>query len=284
MKSAARARGVTEGLELFQIDAFAERPFEGNPAAVVPLEREPPADWMQRLARELNLSETAFLWPAGGAFGLRWFTPGAEVRLCGHATLASAHALWESGRIAPAEAARFDTLSGVLTCVRRSDGAIEMEFPARPSPPVEPPPGLLGALGIDRARYVGRNVDDWLVEVASAEAVRRLVPDFRALRQVEARGVVVTAPADAAGDPPCDFVSRFFAPGVGVDEDPVTGSAHCALGPHWSARLGRGELVGRQLSARGGRVGVRVAGERVFLSGCAVTILRGTLAAAALPG
>ena len=273
-------------IEIFQVDAFAERAFAGNPAAVVPLGAEPDATWMQSFAREMNLSETAYFWPQGDALRLRWFTPAVEVRLCGHATLASAHVLWESGKLAPHDSARFETLSGRLTCTRRDDGAIEMEFPARPSPAVAPPRGMLEALGVGSdpgPLYVGHNVDDYLVELASADEVRRLAPDFAALRTVGARGVIVTAPSDGHHGHTCDFVSRFFAPGAGIDEDPVTGSAHCALAPHWAAKLGKRELVGYQLSARGGVVGVRVArgesgGDRVVLVGRAVTILRGELA------
>jgi PhzF family phenazine biosynthesis protein len=272
-------------LEIYQVDSFTEKPFAGNPAGVVPLAAPASPTWMQSFAAEMNLSETAYFWPEGDAFRLRWFTPAVEARLCGHATLASAHTLWESGRLDSAEPARFDTLSGRLTCARRSDGAIEMEFPARRNEPIEPPPGLLAALGLDSAPdskhpalFVGRNVDDYLVEVATADEVRRLAPDVAALRKVGARGVIVTAPSDRrAGGHPCDFVSRFFAPGAGIDEDPVTGSAHCALAPFWSARLGRTELVGYQMSARGGTVRVKVAGDRVLLTGRAVTIFRAEL-------
>ncbi len=269
-------------IEIYQVDAFSERPFAGNPAGVVPLTAPVAVEWMQAFAQEMNLSETAYFWPEGDAYRLRWFTPAAEVRLCGHATLASAHTLWESGRLALSAPARFDTLSGRLTCARRPGGTIEMEFPARQSEPCEAPPGLVEALGFGSdwtPLFVGRNVDDYLVEVATADEVRRVVPDAAALRRVEARGVIVTAPSDRrAGGHPCDFVSRFFAPGVGVDEDPVTGSAHCALAPFWSARLGKSELVGYQMSARGGTVGVKVAGERVLLTGRAVTIFRAELA------
>jgi PhzF family phenazine biosynthesis protein len=269
-------------IEIYQVDAFTDRPFAGNPAGVVPLAGPVSASWMQSFAQEMNLAETAFFWPEGDACRLRWFTPAVEVRLCGHATLASAHTLWESGRLAPSDPARFDTLSGRLTCVRRADGTIEMEVPARRSDPAEPPPGMIEALGLGpdwTPLFVGRNVDDYLVEAATADQVRRIVPDHAALRRVEARGVIVTAPSDKrAGGHPCDFVSRFFAPGAGVDEDPVTGSAHCALAPFWSAKLGKSELVGYQMSERGGTVGVKVVGERVLLTGRAVTIFRGELA------
>lgn len=266
-------------LPLWQVDAFADRPFTGNPAAVcvLPGEAHPEAAWMQSVAREMNLSETAFLVRQGDAFALRWFTPGVEVALCGHATLGSAHALWEAGFLAQGEAARFDTQSGRLTCTRAGaerGGRIEMDFPARMAEAATPPAELLPALGLGEARFVGRNAYDYFVEVESEALVRGLKPDHTGLRKLPVRGVIVTAKADAGG---FDFVSRFFAPGSGVDEDPVTGSAHCALAPYWSARLGRDELVGYQASARGGTVWTRVTGDRVVLGGHAVTVLRGEL-------
>jgi PhzF family phenazine biosynthesis protein len=262
---------------IYQVDAFAGRPFEGNPAAVVPLAHGAEAEWMQALAAEMNLSETAFFWPEGDAFRLRWFTPGAEVRLCGHATLASAHVLWETGRLALEAPARFDTLSGRLEA-RRAGERIEMDFPARPAQPAEPVPGLAEALGAAPLE-LGRSADDFLVRLADAAAVRALAPDFGALARLPVRGVIVTAAAEAGSD--CDFVSRFFAPAVGVPEDPVTGSAHCTLAVYWAERLGRAELLGCQLSRRGGRVAVRAAGDRVVLGGRAVTVFTGELAAAA---
>ncbi len=260
------------GIPLYQVDAFADEPFAGNPAAVCLLERERDADWMQKVAREMNLSETAFLAPRDDGHDLRWFTPAVEVDLCGHATLASAHVLWETGRLAPQAAARFHTRSGPLAC-RRGAEWIEMDFPAKPESPAPTPPGLLPALGA-AALYVGRNVFDYLVVVDGEEVVRGLRPDLPSLGKLPVRGVIVTARAESAG---YDFVSRFFAPASGVPEDPVTGSAHCALGPFWAKRLGKDTLVGRQLSARGGTVRVRVDGERVFLGGKAVTVLKGEL-------
>ena len=257
---------------IFQVDAFTAEPFRGNPAAVVPLERERDDAWMQDVAREMNLSETAFLLPAGDGYRLRWFTPAVEVDLCGHATLASAHVLWETGRIAAGGEARFQTRSGLLTAVR--DGAwIELDFPATPPVAADPPPGLLDALGVP-ALEVGKSRFDYLVRVASADVVRALTPDFGRLRSVEARGVIVTAEAD---DRVHDFVSRFFAPRAGVDEDPVTGSAHCCLAPYWAGRTGRDSLAGYQASARGGTVHVRLAGDRVKLRGHAVTVMRGIM-------
>jgi PhzF family phenazine biosynthesis protein len=263
------------GLLVTQVDAFTDRPFAGNPAAVCVLPEAADATWMQAVAREMNLSETAFLVRRADGFDLRWFTPAVEVGLCGHATLASAHVLWEDGHLRPDEPARFWTRSGLLTATRR-DGWIELDFPAKPPQPAEPPPGLMAALGV-AARYVGRNEFDYLVEVDSEATLRSVRPDFTALRAIPVRGTVVTSRADA---PEYDFVSRFFAPAAGIDEDPVTGSAHCCLGPYWAERLGRRKLTGYQASARGGVVRVRVGEGRVYLGGQAVTVLRGELAAA----
>jgi len=235
--------------------------------------REPAAgQWMRDVAREMNLSETAFLLPEEDGFRLRWFTPAVEVDLCGHATLASAHVLWEDAHLPPRVQARFHTRSGLLLADRRGDW-IEMDFPAKPALPSPPPPGLFAALGAT-ARMVARNQFDYLLEMESEEIVRALTPNFSALRGIEARGIVVTARASTAG---FDFVSRFFAPAVGVDEDPVTGSAHCALGPYWGERLGKSEMTAYQASARGGTVRVRLAGERVILAGQAVTVMTGEL-------
>ncbi len=257
---------------LLQIDAFTAIPYGGNPAAVCLLNGPAEAAWMQRVAAEMNLSETAFIHPEGGAWALRWFTPVCEVELCGHATLAAAHALWEE-RLLPASAeARFSTLSGALTARRKDDGIV-MDFPAEPARPVTPPDGLLDALGAAPV-FVGRNRMDYLVQVATEDEVRALRPDFGRLGKLGPRGAIVTARAEA-GD--YDFVSRFFAPAGGVDEDPVTGSAHCCLGPFWAERLGKDELVGFQASARGGLIGVRVGHGRVLLSGQAVTVFRGEL-------
>jgi PhzF family phenazine biosynthesis protein len=260
------------GLPLFQVDAFAEKPFEGNPAAVCLLDRARDDGWMQAVGREMNLSETAFLVPRADGYDLRWFTPAVEVDLCGHATLASAHVLWEAGRLAADAPARFHTRSGVLTC-RRQEEWIEMDFPADPPAEAAAPPDLLPALGVE-SRWVGRGRFDYVVEVADEAAVRALAPDIRRVARVDCRGVIVTAPGSSGG---FDFVSRFFGPAAGVDEDPVTGSAHCALAPFWAARLGRTELTGRQVSARGGTVRVRLEGDRVVLSGRAVTVLKGEL-------
>lgn len=257
---------------IYQVDAFASGAFTGNPAAVCVLERERDRGWMQAVAAEMNLSETAFVRADGDHWSLRWFTPATEVKLCGHATLASAHILYETGHLARAEMARFQTLSGLLTARREGDG-ITLDFPAQPPHRTAAPRGLAEALGAD-PQWVGSNGSDLLVELESADVVRSLQPDIHALRGMDVRGVIVTAVSD---DPRCDFVSRFFAPRVGVDEDPVTGSAHTALGPFWANRLERTALTGYQASPRGGFVGVRIRGDRVDLRGTALTVLRGEL-------
>jgi PhzF family phenazine biosynthesis protein len=267
------------GLAVHQIDAFTDRPFAGNPAAVCLLEAPRDEAWMQRVAAEMNLSETAFLVRRAesddGGFDLRWLTPTTEVDLCGHATLAAAHRLWETGELAADAEARFHTRSGVLTARRRPDGWIEMDFPALPPRAVESPPaGLAEALGVP-FRWLGANREDLLVLVDDAATVRAVTPAIDRVARLPVRGVIVTAATDpGAGH---DFVSRFFAPAVGVPEDPVTGSAHCCLGPFWAERLGKQEVVGYQASARGGTVRVRTQGERVVLAGRAVTVMVGEL-------
>ena len=257
---------------IYQVDAFTDKPFAGNPAGVCILPQPAEEAWMQAIAREMNLSETAFLVRQENGFDLRWFTPAAEVRLCGHATLASAHILWQTGALHSGEQARFHTLSGLLTASQRGEW-IEMDFPLRQNKPVEPPAGLTEALGVTPI-YMGRDVDDYLVEVESEAVVRDLKPDFTRLGNLPVRGVIVTA---RSADPQFDFVSRFFAPAVGINEDPVTGSAHCCLTPFWAERLGKTEMVAYQASARGGVVRVKLVGERVLLSGQAVTVMRGEL-------
>ena len=259
-------------LPIFQVDAFTSKAFGGNPAAVCLLPKAAEDGWMQTVAAEMNVSETAFLVRRVEGFDLRWFTPAVEVELCGHATLASAHTLWEEGHLRPDEEARFFTQSGLLTAMRRH-GWIEMDFPAQPEQRAEAPPELLQALGV-APEYVGKNGSDYLVEVRSEADVRSLRPDLARLRTIAARGVIVTAASDS---PEFDFVSRFFGPAVGIDEDPVTGSAHCCLAPFWQKRLGKDDMVGYQASSRGGVVRVRPKGERVILAGEAVTTLRGEL-------
>jgi PhzF family phenazine biosynthesis protein len=260
-------------VKLWQVDAFTDRVFGGNPAAVCWLESEADPAWMQAVAAEMNLAETAFVRRLGGGLHeLRWFTPTVEVDLCGHATLATAHAVWEAGLAPTGEPLRFSTRSGVLTCAR--DGTwIELDFPATPPSPADPPDALLAALGV-QPRYMGRSRFDYLVVLDSEAAVRAVRPEFRRLGEVPTRGVIVTARSD---DSQYDFVSRFFAPAVGVDEDPVCGSAHCCLAPYWSELLGRRELQARQISARGGVLRLRNNGDRVALGGQAVTVLRGEL-------
>lgn len=261
------------GISIVQVDAFTNRPFGGNPAAVCVLPAGRDEGWMASVALEMNLSETAFLHPEGDGYRLRWFTPAVEVDLCGHATLATAHALWSEGHLAAESPARFYTKSGLLTCVKVGDW-IEMDFPAKLEQAAEPPAQLAEALGAE-LKYVGRNQFDYLVEVADEETLRGLQPAFHLLRELPVRGVIATA----AGSGEFDFVSRFFAPGFGIDEDPVTGSAHCALAPFWAARLGKTEMTGFQASARGGVVKVQLVGDRVILGGQAVTTLRGELLA-----
>ncbi|MGH2344939.1 MAG: PhzF family phenazine biosynthesis protein [Chloroflexota bacterium] len=267
----------------WHIDAFCERPFSGNPAAVCLLYAAGDSTWMQSMAHEMNLSETAFLVAQGDVFSLRWFTPTVEVDLCGHATLASAHALWESGKVDAAEPIRFQTRSGELTAQSR-EGLIWLDFPALPAAPASVPPALLEALG---ARPVwsgitaaGKNADDegnrnYLLVLEDASAVRALRPNFRAMTEASGSGVIVTSRDDQNN---YHFISRYFAPAAGIDEDPVTGSAHCTLGPYWAEELGMNNLGAYQVSARGGEVRVRVAGDRVRLGGKAVTVVRGTLA------
>lgn len=257
------------------VDAFTEKPFGGNPAAVCVLEAWPSEEWLQLVAREMNLSETAFLVRrAGNEFDLRWMTPRVEVALCGHATLASAHALWESGTAGRA-GITFRTKSGVLTASPLPSGEIELDFPAKPATRCEPPAGLLGALGAS-ATAVARNEFDYLVELATDTEVRTLAPDFAQLARTESRGVIATA---KSADPRFDFASRFFAPQAGINEDPVTGSAHCCLAEWWGKRFGKVEMVGYQASERGGVVRVvrDAASARVKLIGRAVTITRGEL-------
>jgi predicted PhzF superfamily epimerase YddE/YHI9 len=254
------------------VDAFAEKPFTGNPAAVVFLDEPRDDAWRAAVAREFNLSETAFVEAEGDAFRLRWFTPAVEVSLCGHATLAAAHALWESGRLPKDAEAAFLTKSGPLTA-RREDAHVVVDLPARPVAAAKPPPGLLALLR-DTPLWYGANDELQLAEMDSEETVRRAAPDFAALASVSPKGLVLTAPARRKT---YDFVSRCFFPAEGIPEDPVTGSAHCALGPYWAARLNKPVLTAYQASARGGVLLVRPKGERVDVAGRAVTVSTGTL-------
>jgi len=264
-------------VRIIQVDAFTNRPFAGNPAAVCVLPTMPAEQWMRDVAREMNLSETAFLVPQDGGYRLRWFTPAVEVDLCGHATIASAHVLWEDGDLSSDATARFHTRSGLLPASKRGEW-IELNFPATSAEPAQPPAGLLEALSPGNslaARFVGKSKFDYLIELASEKLLRALDPDHSSLRKLPVRGIIVTARSDS---PEFDFVSRFFAPGSGIDEDPVTGSSHCALGPHWARQLGKTNLMAFQASSRGGVVRVSVEGDRVILGGQAVTVLRGELA------
>lgn len=249
---------------MFQVDAFAEHVFEGNPAAVCPLDAWPEDSLLQAIAEENNLSETAFFVPAGEVFELRWFTPVAEVDLCGHATLASAHVLYEhlgySGK-----SVRFATRGGELDVSRSGDG-LSMNFPAAPPRAIESPPALVAGLGKPPEQVLGGF--DYIAVYETEEDVRALAPDFAQLRLVDLRGVIVTAPGREV-----DFVSRCFFPKLGINEDPVTGSAHCELAPYWRSRLGRDTLQARQLSRRGGSLGCAVEGDRVLLSGKAVDFM-----------
>lgn len=262
------------------IDAFADRAFAGNPAAVCLLDEPQPEDWMRALAAEMNLAETAFVTPgADGAYGLRWLTPEVEVDLCGHATLAAAHLLYESGQLAAEAEARFDTRSGRLV-VRQSGQGYVMDFPATP-PSAQAVEDDLATLFGTEPSWTGQSVFDWFLVMPSEAAVRSIAPDHARIAALGARGVIVTARADA--DSPYDVVSRFFAPGSGVPEDPVTGSAHCAIGPYWAEQLDQEEVACYQASARGGHVSVRVQGDRVELSGRAVTVYHAELTPAATP-
>jgi PhzF family phenazine biosynthesis protein len=265
------AAAETAGIPFAHIDAFTAVPFAGNPAAVCVLTEAHDDAWLQAVAREMNLSETAFVQVENGALRLRWFTPATEVPLCGHATLASAHMLFERGVFTSSETITFKTQSGDLHATK-ADGWITIDLPALPVTEVTPPFDIAAALGGPVAHIAANANDTWLVELASEAQVRALTPDFDALRNVH--GVIATS---RSATPAYDFVSRYFAPGVGINEDPVTGSAHCSLAPYWAAKLGKTSMTGYQASARGGVVRVRLEGERVFLSGQAVTVLVGLM-------
>lgn len=267
----------TRRVPFAQVDAFTDEPFRGNPAAVcLPAEPLEPGE-MLAIAGEMNLSETAFPAPpdGSGVRTLRWFTPTTEVSLCGHATLATAHLLMERGEEPPL---RFDSRSGSLSAGGDDEGRIVLDFPADPPAQEAPPPGLHDALGTDPGRPAYRGERAWVVRLPSPEAVATVTPDFRALREVpvESLGVIVTAAAGGGGGAP-DFVSRFFGPWVGVDEDPVTGMAHTILGPYWAGELGLDTLRARQISKRGGEMTVTVDGDRVRLAGAAVTVAEGEI-------
>jgi PhzF family phenazine biosynthesis protein len=259
---------------IYTVDAFTTTRFAGNPAGVCPLAAPASEAWMQAVARELNLSETAFFYPVEDGYHLRWFTPIVEVNLCGHATLSSAHVLFESGQASLDSTIHFHTRSGLLSAAYK-DGWISLDFPARLLVPTPDVAALAAALGVEPT-YTGKNVDDYLIEVSSEKTVREVQPNFSMLKSLPARGVIVTSRASTPG---YDFVSRFFAPAVGIDEDPVTGSSHCCLGPYWANKLGKTDLSAYQASARGGSMRVEVKGERVDLWGQAITMLRAEMEA-----
>jgi PhzF family phenazine biosynthesis protein len=259
-------------LPIYTVDAFTDKPFSGNPAAVCILDNPLDESIMQKIAFEMNLSETAFLHRENDAYRLRWFTPAVEVDLCGHATLASSHILWETSILKTNEPANFQTRSGLLTSVKNHDG-IEMDFPLIEESEIKSPPELDKALGV-KPLYTGMTKWNYVVELDSENTVRSINPDFDLLQRLPAWGTIITAKASIPG---YDFVSRFFAPEKGVKEDPVTGSAHCVLGPFWQKRLNKNIFKAYQASQRGGTVGVKVENNRVYLSGKAVTVLKATL-------
>ncbi|MGH1395115.1 MAG: PhzF family phenazine biosynthesis protein [Trichormus sp.] len=257
-----------------QVDAFTDKPFQGNPAAVCVLTTPQSDEWMQNVAQEMNLSETAFLLKQDDGFNLRWFTPTTEVPLCGHATLASSHVLWSEGHLLPDETARFYSKSGLLIA-KRQGSWIELDFPVTHSQATVAPPELREALGVELTTVVQNNLG-YLVEVATEELVRQMQPNFQQLKTLPLANVIVTSRANS--DSPYDFVSRFFAPGLGINEDPVTGAAHCCLAAYWRDRLHKDQFLAYQASSRGGVVKVTYpGGDRVFLAGQSVTVLRGEL-------
>ena len=257
-------------IPIFQVDAFTDKPFGGNPAGVCMLPEEKPETWMQYIAREMNLPETAFLLKRKGYYDLRWFTPEVEVELCGHATLSSAYILFEFGYLESDNRIRFKTKSGFLTAEKDED-CIILDFPAQPEQPASIPSALQEALNVT-VKYSGKNRFVYLLELYSESAVRNLQPDFELLKKVEAIGIIVTARSDRSE---YDFISRFFAPAIGINEDPVTGSAHCCLGPYWYKKLNKETLIGYQASERGGIVQIEIKDDRVRLGGKAVIIFKG---------
>lgn len=259
-------------MEIYQVDAFTDKPYQGNPAAVCLLEEPKDVDWLKNVASEMSLPETAFILKEEEGYNLRWFTPTSEVELCGHATLASAHVLWETGQVDKSEDIYFKTKSGVLTA-RRNEEWIELDFPIEAVQEEFTPQLLLNALEVEPL-YVGKNRFDYLIEVASEDIVKNIDPDLKLLKEVDTRGVIVTSKSNSKK---YDFISRFFAPAIGIDEDPVTGSAHCALAPYWQEKLDKKEFTAYQASSRGGSLKIRLADDRVFLSGKAITVLKGEL-------
>lgn len=259
-------------MKIFQVDAFTDKPYKGNPAAVCVLTETRDDKWMQNVAKEMNLSETAFLLKDQEGYRLRWFTPSMEIDLCGHATLASAHTLWENGYVSKQEEINFYTKSGVLTA-KYNDGWIMLNFPALPVEECSAPEKLLQALGI-KPIFTGRSKSNYFVEVDSEDTIKKLRPNFSQLLEIDMHGVIVTSRSNTKE---FDFISRFFAPEIGVFEDPVTGSAHCSLATYWSKKLNKNSFDAYQASERGGILKVKLSGDRVFLLGEAITILRGEL-------
>ncbi len=257
---------------LYQVDSFTSQPFKGNPAGVCILSTVQPDSWMQNVALEMNVAETAFPLKQDEGYNLRWFTPRVEVDLCGHATLAAAHILWETGREARQTELSFSTRSGLLSA-RINNGWIELNFPRPSVQAASAPEGMLEALGV-QASFVGHDGTDYLVELESDSLVRSLQPNFGILEHIQSRGVIVTARSSSSE---YDFVSRFFAPQVGIPEDPVTGSAHCGLATYWGAKLGKQTFLAYQASARGGELRLRIKGGRVVIGGQAVTTIEGKL-------
>lgn len=273
---------LPETITILQVDAFTDHLFGGNPAAVCVLSAPASETWMRVVAAEMNLSETAFLHPYEDGYQLRWFTPTSEVDLCGHATLASAHVLWSEGHLPPPQSARFYTRSGLLTATQEH-GWITLNFPLQPLSPIAPPPELLKSLrGLQpqSVAYGGTAESNYLVELPSEDHVRSLQPDFAIMNLLPAQGVIVTASCEEAE---VDFVSRYFAPAVGINEDPVTGSAHCSLVPFWEGKLGKSSFFAKQVSDRSGILKVRREGDRVYISGQAVTVMKGMLFSAPTP-
>ena len=260
------------GIRIYQVDAFTDALFSGNPAAVCILEKVADTKWMQNIASEMNLSETAFLYAEEDGYNLRWFTPAVEVDLCGHTTLASAHILWEEGFLDPDKDARFHTRSGLLTASKKGDFT-ELNFPSEPENEAPIPGGLSESLGVNPL-YVGKNRFDYLVQLEDEGIIRNLEPDFNLLKRIPARGIIVTS---TSNDTEYDFISRFFGPASGINEDPVTGSAHCCLGPFWGRILGKSRLTAYQASNRGGIIHVTLKDERVILGGKSVTVFKGEI-------
>jgi PhzF family phenazine biosynthesis protein len=259
-------------IHYFMVDAFTSRPFAGNPAAVVPLDEWRDDCWLQNVAQEMNLSETAFFVANHQGFDLRWFTPKIEVDLCGHATLASALVLSHLGKLPDGSEVDFSTRSGILKAMRQGE-RYQLDFPIKASESSAPPLGLIEALNVS-PRYIGRNQFDYLVDVESERILRGISPDFKRLANLECRGVIVTARSD---DSQFDFVSRFFAPAAGIDEDPVTGSAHCCLSDYWGKKLAKSKMIGYQASSRGGVVHMTIQKDRVLLGGEAVMVAQGQI-------